>query len=98
FDMSWPADDPAVTRKGKMRLGLHPRDLCSAIFRKSVLSPRLPQPLGDLADRGAAHQTPTVSIGKRCLDVARRQPACEQFYRQVFQCLGAACEILPNRR
>ena len=41
-----------------------------------------PQPLSDLADRGAAQRALAGIVGKQRLDVAGRQPAGIHLYRQ----------------
>ena len=68
-------------------------------FRQITAGKRLvlrPQPLGDLAHRGAAQQAAAIDIGKHRLNVARRQPARVHLHRQSLQLLGAAPHHLPD--
>ena len=57
-----------------------------------------PQPVGDLADRGAAQQALAGAVGKQRLDIAGRQPARIHLHRQRFQLGGPPANDLANRR
>ena len=57
-----------------------------------------PQPLADLAHRRARQQPAAALVLEGVLDVAGRQPARIELHRQILQRLGAAAEVLPDRR
>jgi hypothetical protein len=57
-----------------------------------------PQPLGDLADGGAAQQSTARFVRERVLDVPRRQPTRIELDREILERSGAARQVLANAR
>jgi hypothetical protein len=57
-----------------------------------------PQPLADLAHRGARQEAATARVLEGILDVASRKTARVKLHRQILQRLGAPGKVLADRR